>query len=124
MSKVLSTSTLKGIVSKVERFKLASDPEVEVLIRHIPIGMFRRYGEAAAKDGEEGDKARSQFIKASVVNEDGTPVFGPDDDPMEMLSIPVMKDIFDCIGKANNKAAKKPDGSFDAGPTIEEMAKN
>lgn len=107
MSRVLSSSTVRKIVSKVEKFTLPSDPETTVYIRQLPIGVIRKMQAAVSRDDDEGDAARAKLIKMSIVDEEGSPVFDESYPLMDEMTAELLTDLMTLIGKANNKAAGK-----------------
>lgn len=119
MTKVLSASSFKDICGKVEELPLPSDPETVVRIRHLPIGVLRRLADPATKDGEEGDKARAELIRRSVVDGEGKPIFDEAYPLADELTVELLQDLMTLIGKVNNKSAGK-----DLTKQVDEAEKN
>lgn len=104
----------------IDEFPLPHKPTMRVRVKQLSVGVLRRLSRAMSK-GTDSEKhaAEMDFIRQSIVNADGSPVFG-DEQRLKALKNsngPLFGSLMDVIVEANRK--RKPDDE-----EIDDLEKN
>lgn len=115
MSTFLTSANALQIISrKIEEHQLPHHQDVTVRVRQLPIGVLNRLAKSSSGAGVEGDNARCELVRMSIVNEDGSEVFTSEQSQaLKEASAPIFTDLLLVIGKANNKSKQQTDQDVD-----------
>lgn len=104
-----SSNATEVIARKSTPVVLPNHPEIEVLVRQLPLNVLRRLSnESRSKNETEAEAAELELIRLSFVNDDGSEVWTTETvKDLKESSAPIYNDLVIVMGRANNKKSKE-----------------
>ena len=103
-----SQNAAEVVARKTDTVTLPNHPDIEVIVRQLPLNVLRRLSnQSRSKNEEEAEAAELDLIRLSFVNEDGSEVFTTETvQELKTGSPPIFTDLVTVMGRANNKRQK------------------
>ena len=86
MTKYFCSENVEAVsADDIGEFPLPFDPEMIVRVKSVPMYRMKQFQEASQKGGSVAAAAEKALIRDSIINPDGSPVYGNNDAAEAML---------------------------------------